>query len=137
MPLVKPDAPRGQLRLRQLRLQTGGLIKAREQRVEHLPADAAIAAGGVYGKVLEKDKAAKVPRRHQRLHAAGRRAQNVDVVGAVRKQRALPRLIPPLPGREAPGQQTENRVKILRAHTLDGHHSASSFSISAISPRSR
>ena len=137
VPLVKPDAPRGQLRLWQLRLQAGGLIKAREQRVEHLPADAAIAAGGVYGKVLEKDKAAKVPRRHQRLHAAGRRAQNVDVVGAVRKQRALPRLIPPLPGREAPGQQTENRVKILRAHTLDGHHSASSFSISAISPRSR
>lgn len=39
-----------------------------------------------------------------------------------------------LPGREALGKQTENRVKILRAHTLNLHHSAASFSIS---PRSR
>ena len=134
MPLVKSDAPRGQLRLRQLRLQAGGLIIACEQRVEHLPADAAIAAGRIHGKVLEKDKIVKVPQRHQRLHAAGRRVQNVDPIGAVRKQRALPRRVPSLPGWEALGKQAENRVKILRAHALDGHHSVSSFSIS---PRSR
>ena len=133
MPLIKPDAPRGQLRLRQLGLQTGTLAAARQHRIEHLPADAAAAAGGVDGKVLEKDKVVKIPRRDERLHASVRRAQDVNTVRAVGKQRALPGRAAPLRCRKALCQQAVDRVKVRRLHPLYVHVSSSCV----ISPRSR
>lgn len=133
MPLVKADAPRRQLRLRQLGLQTGTLAAARQHRIEHLPADAAASAGGIDGKVLKKDKVVKIPRRDECLHASVRRAQDVNAVCAVGKQCVLSGRAAPLRRRKALCQQTVDRVKVRQLHPFYVHVSSSCV----ISPRSR